>query len=119
MEIEARRVDVFAAMREFHRDVRFIGTLVGREACVAIDAEQRASSRARIGYQVRGDIVEHGSEVSDESECRFMGVSLVFILVRLEPVAIVVAFKASEETEEVGSEVRRHRKHGTRSLCGK
>jgi len=108
VEIEAGGVNVFASVRETHRNVRFVRPLVRRKAGVAVDAEQRAASRARIGYEVGRDFVEGRGEVGYESYGRLMGNGLVFILVRQKPVAIIVAFQTCEESEQVGSEVRWH-----------
>src|SRR5215469_7866153 len=115
MQIEARGVDVFAAMGEFHGDVRFVRTLVGRKARIAVNAEQRSAGRARIGDQIRRDVVEDCREICDEPNGWLVCMSFVFIFVRLKPLAIVVALEALEEVEEVGSEVGRHGKQGTRS----
>lgn len=108
MKIEARRVDVFAAMRKSHRNVRFVGTLVGREARVAINAEQRPASRARIRYQVGRDVIQGRREICDEPHGRLPGNGFVLLLVGLEPLAVIVAFQTREKTKELGSKVRGH-----------
>src|SRR5215471_12381627 len=99
---------VFAAMGELHREVSLVGTLVGRKARVAVNAEQRPASRPRIRYQMGRDVVEHGRKVGDKSNGRLMSLRQVFVSVRLEPLAIVIALQALEEMEELGSEVWRH-----------
>src|ERR1700760_3118930 len=101
MEIEARGVNIFTSMRKFHCDMRFVGALVWGEASVPVDAEQRSSGRAWIGHEMRRDVVEDCGKVSDESDCRLVRVGLVFMLVRLEPVTIVVSLQTREETEEI------------------
>jgi hypothetical protein len=108
VKIEARGVDVLATMRKAHGDVPFVGTLVGREASVAVDAEKGSANAARIGDEVRRDFVQRRGEVGDEADRGFAGVGFVFVLVRLEPFALVVALETSEEAEEIGSKVRGH-----------
>jgi len=39
VQVKARRVNIFPSMRKTHRDVRFVGTFVRREADVAVDAK--------------------------------------------------------------------------------
>src|ERR1051326_1718997 len=99
---------IFAAMRKAHGQVRFIGTLVRREARVAIDAKQRAPRCAWIGCKVRRDVIERTREIGDEAQCGLMRMGFVFFFVREAPVPIVVALEASEETKEVRSEIWRH-----------
>ena len=122
VEIEAGGVDVFPAMREPHGDVSFIGPLVGGKASVAVDAEQGSAGGAGIGDQVWTDFVEWAGEFGDELDGGLVGAGFVFVFVRLEPVAIVIALEAGEEAEEVGSEVRRHgnqaRRDGRESKAG-
>src|SRR5579859_715730 len=99
---------IFAAVRKPHGQVRFIGTLVRREAGVAINAKQRSARGPRIGHQVRRDVIERTREIGDEAQCGLMGMGFVFFFMRKKPFALVVAFEASEETEEVRSEIWRH-----------
>ena len=56
MKIKAGRVNVFASMGEAHGDVRFVGTLVVGESCVAVDAKHGTARRARIGDQIRREL---------------------------------------------------------------
>src|SRR5579859_1504606 len=100
---------IFAAVRKPHGQVRFIRTLVRREARVAVDAKQRAARGAGIGCQVRRDVIERTREIGDEAQCGLMGMGFVFFFMRKKPFALVVALEASEETKEVGSEIRGHK----------
>ena len=108
MEIEPRRVHVFSAMGEAHGEVRLVGALVGGEAGVAINAKQRSAGAARVGNEMRSDLVQRAREVRDELQRGLAYMSLVFIFVREEPVTVVVAPQAGQEAEEFGSEVGRH-----------
>ena len=63
---------------------------------------------ARIGDQMRRDLVQRRSEIGDELQRWLADAGLVFVFVGQEPVAIVVALQASEEAEEFGSEVGGH-----------
>ena len=55
------------------------------------------------------------AEIGDEANRGLMGNRFIFIFVGVKSVAIVVALQASEKTEEIGREVGRHGKQGTRS----
>lgn len=52
MEIEAGRMNIFAAMRESHGDVCFVGALVVGKSRVAVNAEHGTARRARIGDEM-------------------------------------------------------------------
>src|SRR5690242_828779 len=99
---------IFAAVRKAHGKVRFIGTLVRREARVAVDAKQRSARGPRIGHQVRRDVIERSCEIGDKAQCGLMGVGFIFVFVGKKPFAVVVALEPSEETEKVRSEIRGH-----------
>src|SRR5579871_1781206 len=103
-------MDVFPAVREAHREMRFVRTLVRRKTRVAVDAEQRTTSRTRVCNQVRTQFIQRRGKVRDELDCWLVGVGLVFCFVLQEPIAIVVSLQAGEKTEELGREVGRHRR---------
>jgi len=108
VEIKAGGVDIFATVREAHGDVGLVWTLIGGESGVAVDAEQGTAGGAGIGDEVGSDLVEWGSKFGDELQCGLVGTGLVFVFVRLEPLAVVVAPEAAEEAEQVGGEVPGH-----------
>ena len=69
VQVVAGRVGVFGAfVPEVDSDVRLLRRFVLREASVAVDAEQRASARARIGAEVGADLLEPRREGVDERE---------------------------------------------------
>src|SRR3954463_1037560 len=80
--------------------VRLVRALVLREPGVAVDAEERAAARPRIGHQVRTDLDQPGREGLDEVERRLPDVGLVARPVGLEPVAVVVLAQLGEEREQ-------------------
>src|SRR5207302_3558681 len=108
MEIETWRVHIFAAMGEAHGEMRFVGPLVGGKAGVAINAKQGSAGAARVGSQMPREIVERTCEIRDELQRGLSGVSFVFIFVREEPIAVVIALQASQEAEKFGSEIGWH-----------
>lgn len=108
VKVEPGRVYVFAAMREAHGEVCFVGTLVGGKSGIAVYAKQRSAGAARIGEQIGRDLVQPSGEIGNKLNRGSMGAGEVFLLVRLEPLALVVPLEAREEAEEVGSEVRGH-----------
>ncbi len=108
MEIETRRMHVLAAMRKAHREICLVWLLVGGETRIAVDAEQRSARGARIGDEIRRDVVKRAGKVSDEAQSGLLRAGLEFMLTCLEPFAIIVAFEATQETEEVGGEVCGH-----------
>jgi len=109
MQIESRRVDVFTRVREAHGDMGLIRTFVGRESGITVNAEKGPAGRAGIGDQMRRDFIEWRREVGDKTERWLEDEPFVLVLVPQEPIAIVVALEASEETEQVGGEVGGHR----------
>src|SRR5579864_7874492 len=108
MQIKAGGVHIFAAMRKAHGEVRFVGTLVGGKSHIAINAEQRSAGAARVGRQMRRDLVQRACEIRNELQRGLAEMALIFFFVREEPVAVVVALQAGEETEEFGSEIGWH-----------
>src|SRR5206468_5178940 len=85
-----------------------VGTLVFREARVAVDAEQRPSHGARIGHHVCADPRELRAEGLDEAEQGIAHLLEVPSLVRLEPLPVVVASQLTEEPERARGDVAGH-----------
>ena len=105
MEIETRGVHVLAAMREAHGKMRFIGTLVGGKAGVAIDAKQRSAGAARVSDQMRRDVIEWPAKIGDELDRGLARAGLIVLFVGEKPVTVILALEASQEAEEFGSEI--------------
>ena len=57
VKVKPGRVDVLAAVRKAHGEVRLIRAFVGREARVAVDAKQRAARRPGIGHKIGRDFI--------------------------------------------------------------
>src|SRR5215469_16612510 len=112
-----RRTEPAVTMPERGCGVGAVGSLVAREAQVAVDTHHRTARRTRIGLEVARDLVQSGREVADEVEHRLAHLALIAIAVALEPFAIVVAAELLEELEERGLEValRRHRRWPSRA----
>src|SRR5215471_14719994 len=75
---------------EVCRGVRLVWTLVLREANVPIDAHERTAIGTRIGDESAADLFECRREVCDQTKERRLDVGLVALLVRQEPLALVV-----------------------------
>jgi hypothetical protein len=105
VQVVAGRVPVLGRLvPEVEPDVGLVRRLVLREASVAVDPEERAAARLRIGAEVRADLLEARREVGDEGERGLEYVLLVAELVRRKPPAIVVRPQVGEEREELRSE---------------
>src|SRR5690606_13388867 len=82
--------------------------LVVGEACVAVDAEQRAPHRARVGAEVRADRGHRRLQVADQAQERLAYVRLVVGAVGLEPGLVVVSRQAAQEAQAGIAEVGSH-----------
>lgn len=110
VEIKAGRVDIFAAMGEAHGDMRFVRTLVMGESRVTVDAKHGASRGAGIGDEMRRKFRQGYCKVGDETQDRLAHARFPFVLVGLEPLALIVALEATEKLEKLGSEVSGHQR---------
>ncbi len=106
VEVEARGVGVLARLvAELDAGVGLVGALVLGEAHVAVDAEERAADRPRIGVEVGADLGQARPEIADELLRRMAQLLLVALLVGLEPLAVVVGLEVAQELEELRAEV--------------
>src|SRR5262249_966920 len=97
---------VFAlGVPEVRRGVRLVWTLVLREANVPIDARERTSVGSRISNEIRIDLFETRRQIGDQTQERRLDVGLVALLVRLEPLALVVSLEIPEKAEQTLREI--------------
>src|SRR6185312_6125919 len=112
------RLDLVASlMGETRALPGFVRQLVVGVARVAVDAVQRTAVLARVGAVVRADLRQRRLQVGDQDEERLAHVALVVVLVRVEPVAMVVAFQSAQEAEGGGGEIALG--HGGSSRVGR
>ena len=72
---------------------------VGIDREVAVDAQDRASAGARVVADAGRDLAQALAEDKDKVARGGEDVLLVFVLVRLEPVAVVVAVEFSQKAD--------------------
>ena len=99
VETRGRRFPALV-MTEGHADIGLVRALVGREADVAVDSEQRATHRTWVGDKVGTDLLQPRPGVTDEPQRRVADVGLVACLVFQEPVAVVVLLQLTQEVEQ-------------------
>src|SRR5207342_1498910 len=106
VDVEGGRIDFAETLViQARARVGLVGRLVVGEARVAMDAEQRAADRAGIGAVLRADRGEVRLQVRKQLEEGAAHLRVVVGLVRLEPLAIVVAGQAAQELEALVGEV--------------
>src|SRR5690606_21228036 len=109
VHVERGRGHFTAALME---QARALPALVRRlavgEARVAVDAEQRAAHRARIGAEVRADRGQRRLQVADQAQEGLAHVRLVVGAVGLEPGLVVVSRQAAQEAQAGIAEVGSH-----------
>jgi hypothetical protein len=88
--------------------MRFVGALVVRKTRVTVDPEHRSSRWARVGNQMRRNLIEWDREIGNKSQDRLTHIVLPLFLMGLEPVTFVVAFEAGEKLEKLRGEIRGH-----------
>src|SRR5262249_25961087 len=84
------------AVEEPARGVRLVGRLVGREANIAVDPEDRS---LRVAYEFRGEVREARVHFAHELRQRLANVLLGVVAMRLEPGLGVVAGEPAKERE--------------------
>src|SRR5215470_1397791 len=82
-----------------------VRALVFRKPYVTIDTHHRAAIGTRIGDESAADLFERRREVRDQAQERRLDVSLVALLVRLEPTALVVSLEILEKAEQTWPEI--------------
>src|SRR5262245_21757595 len=75
---------------EVRHDSCLVRRLVLREPCVAVNPHHRSTDRARVGDEVRTDLLEPRPEIGDKTQEWIAYRSFVALFVRIEPIAIVV-----------------------------
>src|SRR5262249_55203106 len=107
VQVVPRRVGVLGPLvTEVDPEVGLVRRLVLREACVSVDAEERAAARPRVGAKVRADPFEPRRKRVDEREGRLEQVLFVALLVGREPFPVVVRSQVGEEGKQLGAERR-------------
>jgi hypothetical protein len=107
MEVKDGRVSILAALvREANPNVCLEGFLVGREAGIPVDAEERASRRSGIGHEMRAEASERSGEAANEPQCGFDHDLLIKFFVLGEPLAVIVASQLTQEVEQLRTEHR-------------
>src|SRR5262245_54555143 len=89
--------------------VRLVGTLVWREAHIALDAKQRAPIGASVSNEARTDLPQVRPNVTDEAQHGIAHIPLIALLVGVKPLAVVVAAQCRKESKQGCVKVR---------LCG-
>src|SRR5439155_23080143 len=84
--------------------VGLVGRLVARETRVPIDPEQGAR-RPSVGHDVRADPGELRPDRRDEGQERVAHLGQVALLVRVEPLAVVVSPQLLEKAKELTGHV--------------
>jgi 7,8-dihydro-6-hydroxymethylpterin-pyrophosphokinase len=67
--------------------------------------KERPADRPRVGDDVPADLLEAGSDVLDEPQCRVPHVRLIARLVLQEPIPVVVLLQLAQEFEQRRAEV--------------
>ena len=83
----------------------FVRDLVLGEAGVSVYPEDRASVLSRIRNEVWADLLQPGAEIDDESCEGIPNLSLEALLVRIEPLAVVVPLELAQEGHQLWSEM--------------
>src|ERR1035437_4399333 len=92
VQIEHGRMGILAAgVGEMYADMGLERALVVREPGVAVYPEERTSCGARVGDEMRAELVQMRPEAGDEHQCRVADDLFVSLLVPGEPVPAVVA----------------------------
>src|SRR5262249_53894956 len=105
VQVVAGRVGVLGPLvPKVDAEVGLVGRLVLRETCVPVDTEERAAARPRVGAEVGADLLEPRRDSVDEGESRIEQLLLVALLVRREPVPVVVRPQVGEKREQSGTE---------------
>jgi len=106
MDIEPGRMHVRGCLMPEVRGCRgLVGALVGREARVPVDPEERSAHGPGIGPEMAADRAKGRGKVSDEAEHGVPQVLFIALFIRLEPFTVVVLFKLFEEPEQLRSEI--------------
>jgi len=102
VEVEHGRVGVLAAgVGEMYAHVGLKGFLVVGESGVAIDPEQGTPRGARVGDEMRAELVEMRPEAADEHQRRVTNHILIPRFVLGEPITVVVALELAQEIEQL------------------
>src|ERR1041385_2384278 len=104
VQIEARNTRrlLAAVMKKMHAEVCLVRRFIAGETGVAMNAEERAAGRARIGDQMLGDAREARLKIADELQDRSADTLLVTRFVFREPFAIVVFLQLAQKREDFG-----------------
>src|SRR5262245_50300050 len=115
VQIVARRIRVLLRLEgEEESRVGLVRRLVAAEPRIPVDAQQRATRGVRVGDEMGADRPETGRDRRDEAEQWVAYLGEVTVLVRVEPLAVVVAPELSEEAKEVAADVRRRHRQTDR-----
>src|SRR5262249_31930944 len=119
VHVEARRVYIPArGVAKMTGCVFLVGSLVLREADVAINAKHGAAIWARVGDKALRDLEKLRCHSGNERAHRRLHAVPEALLVRLEPGALVVSFEFAEENEEVLGEACERIGHRYRPASG-
>src|ERR1043166_203596 len=99
------RTFLSARMPEVCGYVSLVWTLIFGEADVSVDAHHRSAIRARIGNDMRIDLLETCSKICNQSQKRISHLLFVSSLVRSKPVTVVVAAEIFQELEHAAREI--------------
>src|SRR5438128_380411 len=92
---------------EMDSDLRLVRALVRREPDVPIDAGERPAEGFGFRDEIRANLLQPRSGVTNESQARFLYGVLVTFLVLRKPLFVVVLREVTEEPEELRGEVFR------------
>src|SRR6266566_2199911 len=108
VEIEARnaRSGFCLRVKKVDAQVSLVRGFVTGESRISINAEHRAAHRTGIGNQMGGNSMQPRSEITDEAQGGVADLRFVSLLVRREPIAIVVLAELAQERERLGGEIR-------------
>src|SRR5881296_987508 len=92
---------------EMDSDLRLVRALVRREPDVPIDAGERPAEGFGFRDEIRANLLQPRSGVTNESQARFLYGVLVTFLVLRKPLFVVVLREVTEEPEKLRGEVFR------------
>ena len=100
MEIETGSVNIFArSVPKLDADIGFVGAFIAAESYVAVDPHQRAADFLGHRGKEGSEFVERLFQFTNQLQAGLTHHSLVVLLVRLKPIAMIVARKTLKKRE--------------------